>query len=158
MPRERRQEDAAGSGESQSSGVSAAFRYLVGRLKHSKGFFYACLSSRDTWSLPTSGLVRTVYEALKAVDALHAAWARDLPMEVHIKAVQKTAQVLQPVVTAPSAAHLYCMRLLQQDGDLESAVSPPSNEVGVCGLPDCPKFANIVDRFRNKSLVTWHCF
>ena len=48
-----------------------------------------------------------------------AEWAQDIPLEAF-------GPRQEAVLTAPSATHLYCMRLLQSDGDLKTAaeVSP----------------------------------
>ena len=47
-----------------------------------------------------------------------AGWARDIPLKAF-------GRKRLPIVTAPSSAHLYCMRILLEDGSLS-----PDAQVG----------------------------
>ena len=48
------------------------------------------------------------YEAESDVQCCHNAdWARDLPEAAHVR-----AKLLEPVVIAPTPAHMYCSRLV----------------------------------------------
>ena len=58
-------------------------------------------------------------------------WARDLPAEVH-------GPDNVPVVTTPTPAHLYCMRMLEISGKLDFTDSTAEVRVLVIGLSAVP--------------------